>query len=606
MITSVTVRRVGRPGRKSMSSLPWGSWSLWDSTVGGPGSVVGWLESRSSSELPCVRRFRPWHWTFGIRHWTFDVCFFPMTPKVFIADAISQRGIDELTRGGALEAKVQTGLNETQLAEAIPDFAALIIRSQTKVTAKILNAAKKLRVVGRAGVGVDNVDVETATRRGVVVLNAPGANTISTAEHAFSLLLSLARNIARADATIKGGRWDRKNLEGVELYNKTLGIIGMGRIGSELSRRAIAFGMRVLAFDPYLSASRARSLQVELAEEIGDLLAAADFISLHTPLTAETRHILNAERLAKTKRGVRIINCARGGLIDEQALADAMSSGHVAGAALDVFETEPLPSDSPLRKIPNLVLTPHLGASTAEAQESVGIEIAQSIRAALLEGTIRNAVNMPNLDAKTLAVVGPHLRFGEKLGRFLFQLAPQRVDRLNINYSGKVNEVDTTAITRSVLKGFLEHAGGSEINEVNAPAFAESLGLKVTETRLSAAGDYTDLLELSAVAEGKTVSVAGAFFGATPRIVNVNSRPVEARPHGVVLVLENTDRPGIVGRIGTLLGDHGVNIATMSLSRNEAGGTALTVLNLDTAPNEALLGNIRGSEDIISAQVIEL
>jgi D-3-phosphoglycerate dehydrogenase / 2-oxoglutarate reductase len=265
-----------------------------------------------------------------------------------------------------------------------------------------------------------------------------------------------------------------------------------------------------------------------------------------------------------------------------------------------------LPADSPLRDVPNLVLTPHLGASTAEAQESVGIEIAQSIRAALLEGTIRNAVNMPNLDAKTLAVVGPHLRFGEKLARFLFQLAPRRVESLNINYSGKVNEVDTTAITRSVLKGFLQSAGGSEVNEVNAPAFAESLGLKITETRLSAVGDYTDLLELSAQAEGKTVSVAGAFFGATPRIVSVNSRPVEARPRGIILILENTDRPGMVGRIGTLLGNHGVNIATMSLSRNQAGGTALTVLNLDTAPDAALLTEINASDDIHSAQVIEL
>src|SRR5436309_2917311 len=528
------------------------------------------------------------------------------SPKVFIADSISQRGIDELKRDGALEAKVQTGFSETQLAEAIADFAALIIRSQTKVTAKILAAAKKLRVVGRAGVGVDNVDVETATRRGVVVLNAPGANTISTAEHAFSLLLSLARNIARADATLKAGTWDRKNLEGVELYNKTLGIIGMGRIGSELSRRAIAFGMRVIAFDPYLSASRARSLQVELTEELDDLLAHADFISLHTPLTDETRHILDPARISKTKRGVRIINCARGGLIDEMALARALEDRHVAAAALDVFEVEPLPDDSPLRAAPNLILTPHLGASTAEAQESVGIEIAQSIRAALLEGTIRNAVNMPNLDAKTLSVIGPHLRFGEKLGRFLSQVAPRRVDELKINYSGKVNELETGPITRAVLKGFLQSAGGADINEVNAPAFAESLGLKVTETRLSAAGDYTDLVELSAAAEGKTVSVGGAFFGATPRIVSVNSRPVEARPHGVILVLENTDRPGIVGRIGTLLGEHNVNIATMSLSRNQAGGTALTILNLDNAPGEQLLQEIRASGDIHSAQVIQL
>jgi D-3-phosphoglycerate dehydrogenase / 2-oxoglutarate reductase len=380
----------------------------------------------------------------------------------------------------------------------------------------------------------------------------------------------------------------------------------MGRIGSELSRRAIAFGMRVVAYDPYLSVTRARSLQVELVDELDDLLTSADFISLHTPLTAETRHVLDEERLRKTRRGVRIINCARGGLIDEAALVEALQDGHVAGAALDVFEVEPLPSDSSLRSAPNIVLTPHLGASTVEAQESVGIEIAQSIRAALLEGTIRNAVNMPNLDAKTLAIIGPHLRFGEKLGRFLSQIAPKRADSLNINYSGKVNEADTTAITRAVLKGFLQIAGGKEINEVNAPAFAETLGLKVTESRLSAPGDYTDMLELSAVTEGKTVSVGGAFFGATPRIVSINSRPVEARPHGVLLVLENTDRPGMVGRIGTLLGDRGVNIATMSLSRNQAGGTALTVLNLDTAPDAALLDQIRASQDIQSAQVIQL
>ena len=527
-------------------------------------------------------------------------------PKVLIADAISQRGVDELSRDGAIEAVVKTGLSERELVDLIPEFSALVVRSQTKVTADVLNSGTKLRVVGRAGVGVDNVDVETATRRGIIVLNAPGGNTVSTAEHAFSLLLSAARKIPQADANVRSKNWDKKNFEGVELYNKTLGVIGMGRIGSELSRRAIAFGMRVIAYDPYLSATRARSLQVELVDELDDLLTSADFISLHTPLTSETRHILNATRLQKTKRGVRIINCARGGLIDETALVKALQDGHVAAAALDVFEVEPLPADSPLRGAPNLVLTPHLGASTTEAQESVGIEIAHSIRAALLEGTIRNAVNMPSLDAKTLAIIGPHLRFGEKLGRFLSQLAPRRVETLNINYSGKVNEVDTTAITRSILKGFLQISGGSEVNEVNAPSFAEGLGLKLSESRLSAPGDYTDMLELSAAGEGKTVSVGGAFFGATPRIISINSRPVEARPHGVVLVLENTDRPGMVGRIGTLLGGHGVNIATMSLSRNQAGGTALTVLNLDTAPGEELLKEICASEDIHSAQVIRL
>src|SRR6058998_1952402 len=528
------------------------------------------------------------------------------SPKVLIADSISQRGVDELARDGVLDVSVQTKLNPAKLVEIIPEFAALIVRSETKVTGEILNAAKELRVVGRAGVGVDNVDVETATRRGIIVLNAPGGNTVSTAEHAFSLLLSVARKIPQADANVRGNKWDKKNFEGVELYNKTLGIIGMGRIGSELSRRAIAFGMRVVAYDPYLSATRARSLQVELVDELDDLLTSADFISLHTPLTAETRHILDEARLQKTKRGVRIVNCARGGLIDEAALIKALEDRCVAAAALDVFETEPLPADSPLRTAPNLILTPHLGASTAEAQESVGIEIAQSIRALLLEGTIRNAVNMPSLDAKTLAVIGPHLRFGEKLGRFLSQIAPKRVDTLNINYSGKVNDVDTTAITRSILKGFLQIAGGTDVNEVNAPAFAKSLGLKLTESRLSAPGDYTDMLELSAAGEGNMVSVGGAFFGATPRIVSINSRPVEARPHGVILVLENTDRPGIVGRIGTLLGEHNVNIATMSLSRNQAGGTALTILNLDNAPSEQLLQEIRASGDIHSAQVIQL
>ncbi len=542
-----------------------------------------------------------------VARWALDVEAAYMTkPRILIADTISLRGVEELSRDDALDVVTRTGLSEPELLKIIPGFSAIVVRSETKVTAAILQAGKSLRAVGRAGVGVDNVDIETATRRGIVVLNAPGGNTVSTAEHAFSLLLSVARKIPQADASVRTGSWNRKNFQGVELYNKTLGIIGMGRIGTELSRRAIAFGMRVVSFDPYLSAARARSLQVELMEELDDLLAHSDFISLHTPLTPETRHLLDAARLQKTRAGVRIVNCARGGLIEETALVAALKSGHVAAAALDVFEEEPLPANSPLRQAPNLVLTPHLGASTAEAQESVGIEIAQSVRAVLLEGTIRNAINMPNLDAKTLAVVGPHLRFGEKLGRFLSQIAPKRVETLNVNYSGKVNEVDTTAITRAVLKGFLQTAGGQEINEVNAPAFAESLGLTVTETRLSAAGDYTDMLELSATAEGKAVSVGGAFFGATPRIISVNSRPVEARPHGVVLVLENADRPGMVGRIGTLLGEHGVNIATMSLSRNQEGGTALTVLNLDTAPTTALLAAIAASEDIHSAQVIQL
>lgn len=527
-------------------------------------------------------------------------------PKVLVADAVSERGVAELSAGGLLDVRVQTGLKEEQLLEIIGEFSGLVVRSQTKVNAAVIDAAKQLRVIGRAGVGVDNVDVDAATRRGIIVMNTPGGNTISTAEHAFTLMVSVARQIPAADASMKAGKWDRKSFEGVELYNKTLAILGMGRIGTEVARRAMAFGMRVLAYDPYLSASRARSLQVELLDQLDEILPQADFITLHMPLTAETKDMLDHARLARVKKGVRIINCARGGLVNEAALAEALRSGHVAAAGLDVFEHEPLPADSPLRGAPNLVLTPHLGASTAEAQEGVGIEVAQQIRAALLDGEIRNAVNMPSLDAKTLAIIGPHLALGEKLGRFLSQIATKRCNGLNINYSGKINDVDTTAVTRAILKGFLQQAGGREVNVVNAPAFAESLGLKVTESRESAVGDFAELVELTAAGETGWVSVAATFFGTTPRIVKVNGRHIEARPEGVLFLLENRDRPGIVGYVGTIMGKHGVNIAGMSLSRNEAGGQALTILNLDSIPNPALIAELLAEPAIQAVQVVEL
>jgi D-3-phosphoglycerate dehydrogenase len=404
-------------------------------------------------------------------------------PKILVADPISERGISELQEGGLLDVTVQTGLKEDALLEIIGEYAGLVVRSQTKATPKLIAAASNLRVIGRAGVGVDNVDVDAATKRGIIVMNTPGGNTISTAEHAFSLMVSLARNIPQADASVKSGKWDRKSFEGVELCGKTLAILGMGRIGTEFARRAIAFGMRVLAYDPYLSASRARSLQVELIERLDEIIPQADFITLHMPLTPETKHMISRDRLAKAKKELRIVNCARGGLIDEEALYEALKSRRIAGAALDVFEVEPPPADYNLRTLPNVVFTPHLGASTAEAQENVGIEVAQQIRAALLSGEIRNAVNMPNVDAKTMAILGPHIRLGEKLGYFLSQMAAKRCDSLNINYHGKAYELDTTPISRSVLAGFLRQAGGGEVNLVNAPAFAANLGLKITESR---------------------------------------------------------------------------------------------------------------------------
>jgi D-3-phosphoglycerate dehydrogenase len=528
------------------------------------------------------------------------------SPKVLVADPISPKGVELLESGGQLNVEVKTGLKESDLVAIAASYSAIVVRSQTKITAKVIDAAKQLKVVGRAGVGVDNVDVDAATRRGVVVMNTPGGNTVSTAEHAFSLLVSIARNIPQADASIKAGKWDRKSFEGVELHGKTIGIFGMGRIGTEVARRVIAFGMRAVAYDPYLSPSRARSLQVELFDDLDQVLAQSDFVTMHMPLTAETRHLINADRIAKMKRGARIVNCARGGLIDERALFEALKSGQIAAAALDVYEIEPPPPDFPLRTLTNVVFTPHLGASTAEAQESVGIEIAEAIRSILLEGVIRNAVNVPNIDAKTLAVIAPYLAFGEKLGRFLRQVAPKRCEMLAINYSGKVNEFETSPISRYILKGFLEEAGGGEVNPVNATSLASTLGLKIVETKDSAAGEFTDLVDLVAVGHGETVSVAGTFIGSSPRIVRINGRHVEARSVGVLLLLENHDVPGIVGQIGTVLGAHAVNIANMSLSRDHRGGEVLTVLNLDSVPDETILESILTNPNIRSAKVVRL
>ncbi len=528
------------------------------------------------------------------------------TPKVLVADAISQRGVDELAAGGALDVTVSTGLPEAELLKIIPEYAGLVVRSATKVNDKVLAAATNLKVVGRAGVGVDNVNIEVATQNGVIVMNTPGGNTISTAELAFSLIVSLARRIPEADASLKAGRWDRKKFEGVELYGKTLGILGMGRIGTEVARRAIAFGMRVVAYDPYLSASRARSLQVDLIDTIDDLLPQADFITMHMPLTDETKHMLDARRLALCKKEARIVNCARGGLIDEAALKAALDSGTISGAALDVYETEPPPADFPLRDTPGMVFTPHLGASTAEAQENVGIEIAQAIRAALLEGEIRNAVNVPSIDARTLATLGPWIDLCDRLGRFASQIAPKRPETLRVRYSGKIADQELTSMTRSVLTGYLKPISGDEVNQVNAPAIAKNLGLKIIESRHSEAGEFSDLIEVIVETGEDNATVGGTLYGAKPRLVTVNGHFVEIVPVGTVLLLENKDRPGIVGHIGTLLGKENVNIASMSLSRDAVGGTALTLLNVDTTPTEEVMSHLRADADIQSAEVIKL
>lgn len=514
--------------------------------------------------------------------------------KILIAgnnDPISSIGIDLLKAEPSFSVEVNMNLKaEDDMVEASRDADAIIVRSGAKVTAKVIAAATKLKVVGRAGVGVDNIDIPVASKRGVVVMNTPGGNTISTAEHAFGLMMSLSRKVPQAHATIMAGKWDRKSFQGTELNKKTLAVLGMGRIGTEFAKRAKAFGMHVVAYDPYLSANRAQMLQVELRDDLDEAVKDADFITMHMPLTPETKHMLNETRMRLIKKGVRIINCARGGLVDDNALAKLLAEGHVGGAALDVFEVEPPPADYPVLSAPNVVFTPHLGASTEEAQESVGIEIAEQVRDNLLQGTVVNAVNMPNIDPKTLAEIGPFLRFGEILGRLISQIAPQRADFLRINYSGKLGELDTTLVSRGVLKGYLEKAvGADQVNLINAVGTAENLGLRFTESRVPEPTEFSDLIEVVAGNSEGTAVISGSFFGGDPRIVKINGRRVEAKPEGTLLLIENDDRPGMIGAYGTILGKHQVNIANMSLSRNVEGGTALTLLSLDGTPETAVV-----------------
>ncbi len=528
--------------------------------------------------------------------------------NVLICDPISPKGIALFQQRPEFNVTVlEKRLPEAELVPIVGETDAMVVRSETKVTRKVIEAAPRLKVVGRAGVGVDNVDVEAATQRGIVVMNTPSGNTISTAELTFSMLMGLARNIPQAHLSMKGGEWNRKAFQGVELHNKTLGILGMGRIGSEVAKRALVFGMRVLAYDPYLTRARAEALQVELVE-LDEIYSNADFITVHMPMTDETKGMLDAAAFGKMKKGVRVLNCARGGIINESDLLAALEEGKVAGAALDVYETEPLPKDSPLRNHPQVVMTPHLGASTEEAQENVGIEVAEAITDYLLNGAVRNAVNLPNLDAKTYAIVKPYLNLAEKLGRLLAQIAPKRNDQIIVTYGGKATELPTDPITRTVLKGFLESVGGKDVNQVNVRTLAASLGLVVEETKSNEETDYNEWLHVAVLSGEQRLSAGGTILGKRhlPRIVRLYGRPVEIVPSGVLFLMNNKDRPGMVGQIGTLMGKHHVNIANMSLSRDDAGGQALTVLNLDSVPPQSLLDEIGKDPNISNVRIVKL
>ncbi len=503
--------------------------------------------------------------------------------KVLVCDPISPKGIALLQQRPEFEVVVlPKRLAEAELLPLVKDAVAMVVRSETKVTRKLIEAAPLLRVVGRAGVGIDNVDVEAATQRGVVVMNTPGGNTISTAELAFAMLLSLARKVPQAYASMTAGKWDRKQFQGAELSGKTLGVLGLGRIGSEVARRALVFGMKVLGYDPFLNDSRARALGIELVADLDDVYRAADFITVHMPVTEQTRGMLNSDAFARMKPKVCLVNCARGEIIVESDLLAALDSGKVAGAALDVFSAEPLPAEHPFRRHPAVMLTPHLGASTHEA----------------------------HLDASTYEQVRPYLTLGEKLGKLLAQLAPTQVDRLHITYGGKAQELpNIDPITRSVLMGFLSRAAVKDLNNVNVRSIAATLGLTVQEKRSNEPVTFNEWLHVQAFdGEDKVISAGGTFFGSpdNPRIVRVFSQATEIVPFGVVLLLNNKDRPGIVGYLGTLMARYKVNIASMSLSRDTAGGHALTVLNLDSVPPPELLEEIQKDPDISNVKVVKL
>jgi D-3-phosphoglycerate dehydrogenase len=514
-------------------------------------------------------------------------------PKVLISDKLSPAAV-EIFRNRGIEVDLKPGLSPADLRAIIADYDGLAIRSATKVTKELLLAATRLKVVGRAGIGVDNVDIRSATARGVVVMNTPHGNTITTAEHAIAMMFALARQIPEASGSTKAGKWEKNRFMGVELTAKTLGLIGCGNIGSIVADRAVGLKMRVLAYDPYLSEKKALELGVEKAD-LDTLLARADFITLHTPLTDATRNILSREALAKTKKGVRIINCARGGLVDEAALADAIKSGHVAGAALDVFETEPA-TDSPLFGLENVVCTPHLGAATAEAQENVALQVAEQMSDFLLTGAVTNAINMASVSAEDAPRLKPYLELCRLLGAFAGQLTQARegaIGKVTIEYEGQAAGLNTRPLTAAMLAGLMSPLMEG-VNMVNAAVAARDHGIDVAETVHDRPTEYLTLVRVTVETAGLTRSVAGTLFaGSRPRIVEIKGIKVEAdfAPH--MLYVTNQDKPGFIGRFGATLAGAGINIATFHLGRADLGGDAICLVSVDEDVPEEVLAMVR-------------
>ena len=525
-------------------------------------------------------------------------------PRVLISDALSPAAV-QIFKDRGIDVTFDPGLgkDKDKLAAVIGEYDGLAIRSASKATAKLLESATNLKVIGRAGIGVDNVDIPAATARGIIVMNTPFGNSITTAEHAIALMFALARQIPAADVSTQAGKWEKNRFMGVELEAKTLGVIGAGNIGSIVIRKAIGIGMKVVAFDPYLSAERAVSMGVEKVE-LETLLARADFITLHVPLTEQTRNILSREALAKTRKGVRIINCARGGLVDEQALADAITAKHVAGAAFDVFSEEPAESN-PLFGLDNVICTPHLGASTNEAQENVALQVAEQMSDYLLTGGVTNAVNFPSISAEEAPKLRPFVALGEKLGSFLGQLTEAPVKSIRIQYEGAVGNLNVRPITAAAITGVLRPFL-PEINMVNAPMTAKEKGIQVDEVKRSAEGDYESRITIEVVAEDMPRNAAGTVYqDGKPRIVEIRGIQMDAEFSPHMLYVRNDDKPGFIGAFGSLLGQSGVNIATFNLGREKAGGDAICFVAVDERISDDLLGKINAIGQVKRARRLE-
>ncbi len=524
--------------------------------------------------------------------------------KILVTDPLANEGITKLKQEG-FQVDEKTGVDEDTLVKIIPRYDALIIRSGTRVTEKVINAAANLRIIGRAGTGLDNVDLDAATRKGIIVMNTPEGNTISAAEHTISMLLALSRNIPQANYSLKKGEWNRKKFMGTEVYGKTLGIIGLGRIGSEVARRAQALGMKVLAYDPFVSTEKAEEIGVTLCE-LDELLPQVDYLSIHTPLTENTKGLIGEKELSLIKEGARIINCARGGIIDEDALYRALIGGRIKGAALDVFE-KGKPFGSPLLKLDSVIATPHLGASTEEAQVRVAIDIACQIADALKRGEIRNAVNIPSFPAHLKKKLGGYLSLVEKMGSLGAQLIKGQLKEVEVIYRGELSDYNVKPLTISLIKGLLAFILKETVNYINAPVLARERGIKVMESKTTEKREYSSLVEVKIVSEEHELRIEGTVLeGKIPYVVRIDNFSLEFIPQGYLLVCTNIDKPGAVGKISTILGKYGVNIAGLRMGRTAPGKENVSVYTLDSPPSLQAMEELCGLEEVLEAKLVHL